>query len=76
MPSIRQGAVANGTLGGSRQGIAEGLAASRMNEDLGSSLSSLYGNAFTQAQNARNSIAPQMANLALGQQGQDRSIRP
>lgn len=72
MPSIRQGAVANGTLGGSRQGIAEGLAASRMNEDLGSSLSSLYGNAFTQAQNARNSIAPQMANLALGQQGQDR----
>jgi hypothetical protein len=72
MPSIRQGAVANGTLGGSRQGIAEGLAASRMNEDLGSSLSSLYGNAFTQAQNARNSIAPQMASLALGQQGQDR----
>ena len=72
MPSIRQGAVANGTLGGSRQGIAEGLAASRMNEDLGSSLSSLYGNAFTQAQNARNIIAPQMATLALGQQGQDR----
>lgn len=73
MPAIRQGAVSNGTLGGSRQGIAEGLAASRMNEDLAGSLSNLYGNAFTQAQGARNSIAPQMANLALSQQGQDRS---
>lgn len=73
LPSIRNGSIANGTLGGSRQGIAEGLAASRMNEDLAGSLSNLYGNAYTQAQSARNAIAPAMANLALNQQGQDRT---
>lgn len=73
LPSIRNSSIANGTLGGSRQGIAEGLAASRMNEDLAGSLSNLYGNAYTQAQGARNAIAPAMANLALNQQGQDRT---
>jgi hypothetical protein len=35
MPEIRSSAIANGQLGGSRQGIAEGIALSRLNRDIG-----------------------------------------
>ena len=50
MPGIRSGALASGQYGGSRQGIAEGLAASRMNQDLAPALTQLYGGAFENAQ--------------------------
>jgi len=51
MPGIRSEALASGQYGGSRQGIAEGLAASRLNQDLAPALTSLYGGAFENAQN-------------------------
>lgn len=50
MPGIRSEALASGQYGGSRQGIAEGLAASRMNQDLAPALTNLYGGAFENAQ--------------------------
>lgn len=50
MPGIRSEALASGQYGGSRQGIAEGLAASRMNQDLAPALTNLYGGAYENAQ--------------------------
>lgn len=50
MPGIRSEALASGQYGGSRQGIAEGLAASRLNQDLAPALTSLYGGAYENAQ--------------------------
>lgn len=50
MPGIRSEALASGQYGGSRQGIAEGLAASRLNQDLAPALTGLFGNAFENAQ--------------------------
>ena len=50
MPGIRSEALASGQYGGSRQGIAEGLAASRLNQDLAPALTNLYGGAYENAQ--------------------------
>lgn len=46
MPQIRNTAQAAGGLGGSRQGVAEGLAAQGLQQQLGSALTSLYGGAY------------------------------
>lgn len=51
MPGLRSSAAISGQYGGSRQGIAEGLAASRLNQDLALPISQMYGNALEQAQN-------------------------
>lgn len=51
LPGIRGEAIMNGAMGGSRQGIAEGNAIGLMNEDLGNTLSNLYGGAYETAQN-------------------------
>ncbi len=68
MPDIRSGAIAAGQYGGSRQGIAEGLAASRMNQDLAPALANLYGGAYENAQQrmagAATGINEQAANFA------------
>lgn len=64
MPSIRSGAVANG-YGSSRQGIAEGLAASRLNQDVSSALANLYGGAYESAQNRMMGTANGLTNLGL-----------
>lgn len=50
MPGIRSDSVLSGQYGGSRQGIAEGLAASRMNQDLAPALTNLFGGAYENAQ--------------------------
>lgn len=50
MPGIRSEALAAGQYGGSRQGIAEGLAASRLNQDLAPAFTGLLGNSFENAQ--------------------------
>lgn len=50
MPGLRSEALAAGQYGGSRQGIAEGLAASRLNQDLAPALTNLYGGAYENAQ--------------------------
>lgn len=51
MPGLRSSAAISGQYGGSRQGIAEGLAASRLNQDLALPISQMYGNALEGAQN-------------------------
>lgn len=50
LPAIRGGAIANGGLGGSRQGVVEANALNDQNRNLISSLSGLYGNAFESQQ--------------------------
>lgn len=50
MPGLRSEALASGQYGGSRQGIAEGLAASRLNQDLAPALTSMFGGAHENAQ--------------------------
>lgn len=49
-PNLRSEAIGAGQMGGSRQGIAEGLAASRLNQDLAPALTNLFGGAFENAQ--------------------------
>lgn len=57
LPQIRGGAIASGQYGGSRQGIAEGLALSRLNQDLSTGISPIYANAFENAQNRMHGTA-------------------
>jgi hypothetical protein len=49
LSDIRGNAVGVGGLGGSRQGVAEGLAISRSNDNLQGNLANLYGTDYTQA---------------------------
>ncbi len=65
MPGINNDAVAAGQYGGSRQGIAQGLATSRLNQDTASALSNLYGNAYNSAQGLMSTTANNLANGAL-----------
>ena len=53
-PQVRAGAVAAGGYGGSRQGIAEGLAASKMNRDIANAQAGLYGQAYESDMNRQN----------------------
>jgi hypothetical protein len=50
LPGIRGQAVAAGGVGGSRQGVAEGLAVGGTMDALGGALTNLYGNAYGQDQ--------------------------
>lgn len=75
MPSIRSGAQAAGQYGSSRQGIAEGLAASRAQQDLGSSLSSLYGSAYENAQGRQAAAANQLGTMGVNNAQNNNSQR-
>lgn len=66
MPNIRGEAISAGQYGGSRQGMAEGLALSRMNQDLAPALTNLYGSAYENAQQRMYGTAN-----ALNQQSAD-----
>lgn len=66
LPQIRSGAIGAGQYGGSRQGIAEGLAMSRLNQDLSTGLAPLYGTAFENAQNRMLGTANQLNDQAVG----------
>lgn len=65
MPSINQGAVAAGQYGGSRQGIAQGLAAKGLAYSMGDTANSMYNNAFNTAQSNMYGTANNMAGLGL-----------
>lgn len=70
MPGIRSNAIVSGQYGGSRQGIAEGLATSRLNQDLAPALTNMYSGAYENAQNrmagAADSLSNQAYNTAFG----------
>lgn len=51
MPGLRSSAAVSGQYGGSRQGIAEGLAASRLNQDIALPVSQMYAGALENAKN-------------------------
>lgn len=65
LPQIRSGATAAGQYGSSRQGIAEGLAASRLQQDLAPAITNLYGGAYENAQQRQYGTANNLNNQAL-----------
>lgn len=72
MPAIAEDAFASGQYGGSRQGIAQGMASEQMlrnASDLGqaamASGANLYGGAYQNAQNLQNSTAQNLANTGV-----------
>lgn len=65
MPGIGQAASAAGQYGGSRQGIAEGLAQKGLAYSMGDMASNMYNNAFNTAQSNMYGTANNMAGLGL-----------
>lgn len=64
MANLRSGGIGAGQRSSSRQGIAEGLAASRFGQDLNRTANQFYSNAYDQAQG-------RASDMALGLSGQD-----
>jgi len=60
MPGLRSQAVISGQYGGSRQGLAEGLAMSRLNQDLAPSITGMYANAYENAQGRMANTASEL----------------
>lgn len=75
LPGVRGNAMAAGQYGGSRQGIAEGLAASRLNQDIASAALPIYGQAYESAQQRQYGVATginqQAADLATANANRD-----
>jgi len=67
LPSINQGAMAAGGFGGSRQGIAQGLAIGRNQQAIGDAQTSLYSNAYNTDQQLQASKDMQAASLQAQQ---------
>ncbi len=68
LPNIRGGAVGAGQFGGSRQGIAEGIAARGALQQIGDTSANIYSQAYGQGLNAMQGglgMAPQTAALGL-----------
>ena len=61
LPGINSGAVAAGGYGGSRQGIAQGLAIGQTNQGLAAALANLRGNAYQSDQ--QNQLQRYLANM-------------
>ena len=65
LPGLRSESMGAGQYGSSRQGVAEGLATSRMNQDLATGIAPIYAQAFENAQNRMQGAASE-----LNQQGE------
>lgn len=65
MPGIRSGAIGAGGYGGSRQGIAEGLAAQGVTQQVANQAAQLRGNAFESAQQRMYGTANALDERAL-----------
>lgn len=74
MPQIRGGAQLAGQFGGSRQGVVEANAAKDLNQGISDSIGSLYGNAYNQAQQAKNASALQLSGQESGERIQNNQI--
>jgi len=69
LPALQSGAVATGTLGGSRQALAQGLAAREHSRELADALSNLYAQEFnrgTQTMLQSLQLAPTALQAVLG----------
>ena len=71
MPGINQGAVAAGQYGGSRQGIAQGLAAKGLAYGMGDTAANMYNSAYQDAQSRMTGTANNMAGLAVNNSQQN-----
>lgn len=60
LPSVRSEFLGAGQYGGSRQGVAEGLAISRLQQDLATGIAPMYAGAFENAQNRSASTATEL----------------
>lgn len=60
LPGLRSESMGAGQYGSSRQGVAEGLALSRMNQDLSTGLAPVYAQAFENAQNRKQGTASEL----------------
>lgn len=69
--SIRSNSIRNGTLGGSRQGVAEAIATRGAMDSLQGNLANLYGSDYTNSQNRYLTNQGQQMNFYQGQRGQD-----
>jgi hypothetical protein len=67
LPGINSGAIAAGGFGGSRQGVAQGLAIGQTNQGLSNSLANLSYNAWDSDANRQQQSAMQQAQLASGE---------
>jgi len=65
LPALRQGAIMSGQYGGSRQGIAEGIASRGLAYSIGDMAANLYNQAYQQAQQQRYGTANNMAGLGI-----------
>ncbi len=68
LPGIQEGAIKAGQLGGTRQGVAEGIAARGVSEAAGQALANLYGDAYEtglKSQISGMAFAPQTMNLGF-----------
>lgn len=74
MPNIGSGAESVGGYGGSRQGIAQGLAISNMNTDLAPALANLASNAYESSQNRALSSAGAAGSYGLNNQAQQAGL--
>lgn len=64
MPQISMSSLANNAFGGSRQGIAEGLAADRLQQQMGDIATQMYTGAYESGQNRALQGAGQQAGLS------------
>ena len=60
MPGINQGATAAGQYGGSRQGVAQGLAAKGLSQSMGDMSANMYNSAYNNAQQMMSNAAGQL----------------
>lgn len=60
LPGLRSESMGAGQYGSSRQGVAEGLATSRMNQDLATGIAPIYAQAFENAQNRMQGAASEL----------------
>jgi hypothetical protein len=65
LPALRQGAIMSGQYGGTRQGIAEGIASRGLAYSIGDMAANLYNQAYQQAQQHRYGTANNMAGLGV-----------
>lgn len=74
LPAIRGGAVAAGGVGGSRQGIAEGLATGQSNTGAANAITNLYGQDFNNSMNRNLQQYGMDQNFYLGNQAQNQTF--
>ncbi len=74
LPGLRDQAISTGGYGGSRQGIAEGLAMSRMNQDLAPALANLSYNAWDSANNRALAGANAAGNYGIASTNQQANL--